>query len=355
MQIRMAGFLLAAALGLQLLVGCQRSEVEQRGYRGTGMLEIYSPAALAARSEINKPPAVLPNVKASGRTAAEAFQNVQLLGDLSTGQFARLMLSFSNWVAGPDGCNYCHNAPDFASDAKYTKVIAREMIRMTRHINNDWKAHVVATGVTCYTCHRGKPVPGKVWFIADGGGPHGAFVRRPASRPQTRSAALTVLANDPLREFLLDANPIPVAGATALPGGNRHSIRQAESTYSMMLVMSESLGVNCTFCHNTRAFYSWAISTPQRAVAWHGIRLARDLNKSYMERLIGTLPPNRLGPSGDVPKVYCATCHRGTNKPMDGLNMLKDFPELAAPGLPLATPPGSAAAAQPADARQPVG
>ena len=30
---------------------------------------------------------------------------------------------------------------------------------MTRHINADWKQHVAETGVTCYTCHRGKPVP----------------------------------------------------------------------------------------------------------------------------------------------------------------------------------------------------
>ena len=31
--------------------------------------------------------------------------------------------------------------------------------QMTRHINADWKTHVGATGVTCYTCHRGQPVP----------------------------------------------------------------------------------------------------------------------------------------------------------------------------------------------------
>jgi photosynthetic reaction center cytochrome c subunit len=33
------------------------------------------------------------------------------------------------------------------------------MIEMTQHINADWKPHVAETGVTCYTCHRGKPVP----------------------------------------------------------------------------------------------------------------------------------------------------------------------------------------------------
>ena len=42
----------------------------------------------------------------------------------------------------------------FASSA-----VARVMIAMTQRTNEDWKAHVGDTGVTCYTCHRGKNVP----------------------------------------------------------------------------------------------------------------------------------------------------------------------------------------------------
>ena len=38
------------------------------------------------------------------------------------------------------------------------------MIEMTRHINATWKPHVADTGVTCYTCHRGQPVPANIWF-----------------------------------------------------------------------------------------------------------------------------------------------------------------------------------------------
>eukprot|EP01041_Mallomonas_annulata_P041336 gene41336-65399_t len=40
------------------------------------------------------------------------------------------------------------------------------MVEMTQHINADWKTHVAGTGVTCYTCHRGNPVPQNVWFKA---------------------------------------------------------------------------------------------------------------------------------------------------------------------------------------------
>ena len=51
-----------------------------------------------------------------------------------------------------------------ADDRLYTKRVARVMLKMTRHINKDWQAHVGTTGVTCYTCHRGQPVPANVWF-----------------------------------------------------------------------------------------------------------------------------------------------------------------------------------------------
>jgi photosynthetic reaction center cytochrome c subunit len=97
-----------------------------------------------------------------------------------------------------------------------------------------------------------------------------------------------------------------------------------------MMHMSSSLGVNCTYCHNTRSMSEWD-SPPQRTTAWHGIRLVRDLNVAYLEPLKPTYPENRLGPTGDAPKANCTTCHQGVNKPLLGANMLKDYPELAAP------------------------
>jgi photosynthetic reaction center cytochrome c subunit len=38
------------------------------------------------------------------------------------------------------------------------------MLQMTQYINSEWKTHVADTGVTCYTCHRGQPVPSALWF-----------------------------------------------------------------------------------------------------------------------------------------------------------------------------------------------
>jgi photosynthetic reaction center cytochrome c subunit len=80
------------------------------------------------------------------------------------------------------------------------------------------------------------------------------------------------------------------------------------------------------------------MSTPQRVTAWYGIRMVRDLNNNVMVPLTSQLPPERLGPSGDVPKIYCATCHQGSNKPLYGAPMLQYYPELV-------NPPASAGAA----------
>jgi len=95
--------------------------------------------------------------------------------------------------------------------------------------------------------------------------------------------------------------------------------------------MSDGLGVNCTYCHNTRNFKTWDSSPPQRTVAWHGIRMARDINNNYLEPLTKSFPANRLGPLGDVAKVNCATCHQGVYKPLYGAPMAKAYPELLKP------------------------
>ena len=354
---------LAGTLALALLAGCQRTQVEQRGYRGLGMLQNARPQALAALAENNEIPKPLRKVSAAGPRASETYQNVQLLGDLSKPEFARLMLSFKRWLAPDEGCNYCHNAPDYASDAKYPKLVARAMIAMTRHINSDWKDHVKATGVTCWTCHRGQGLPAKTWYRPPSQEGAGMMRVRTSARLPTAAAATTALPVDALTDYLLDAQNIRINGPTPLQTGNPQHIRNARSTYSLMMVMSESLGVNCTFCHNARAFASWELSTPQRVQAWYGIRMARDLNAHTIEPLAALLPKERLGPTGDAPKVYCATCHQGARKPMNGISMIGDFPELVAPphpnwgaaSAPAAAPTPAASAGQlQAAANQPV-
>ena len=62
-----------------------------------------------------------------------------------------------------------------ASDEKYTKVVARRMLQMTQGHQHAVQAHVAETGVTCYTCHRGQPVPANVWATNPGPKQAGGF------------------------------------------------------------------------------------------------------------------------------------------------------------------------------------
>jgi photosynthetic reaction center cytochrome c subunit len=99
----------------------------------------------------------------------------------------------------------------------------------------------------------------------------------------------------------------------------------------VMIHQSNALGVNCTYCHNSRAFAEWEESPPQRVQAWHGIQMVKDVNSNYIVPTTPLLPPHRLGPDGDVAKANCATCHQGVNKPLLGKSMLKDYPYLVGP------------------------
>jgi photosynthetic reaction center cytochrome c subunit len=324
---------LATTSAALLLAGCERPPMQsrQQGPNGSGMVQIDNPRILAkAAAATPAVPVSPPAPPEGGPLAKDAYQNVKVLGHLSVGDFTRHMVAITEWVApkeGPEaGCLYCHGA-NLADDSKYTKVVSRRMMEMTQHLNGDWGKHVGATGVTCYTCHRGAPVPANVWFAPapSKGNRIGAGFGDDAGQNKAEpSIALASLPYDPLTPYLSNAEPIRVAGEKALPHGNRASIKQAEHTYSLMNHMSQSLGVNCTFCHNTQSFQSWD-GPATRATAWYGIRMARDLNVAYMEPLTKTFPAHRLGVTGDVAKVGCGTCHQGANKPLNGLAMAKDF------------------------------
>ena len=324
-------------LVLSVLSGCERPPIEtvQTGFRGTAMAQIYNPRKLAMQVPLNTAPAAPEAASADGPKAKDVYQNVKVLGDLSVAQFSRHMVAITQWVAPEAGCAYCHNVANFADDSKYTKVVSRRMIEMTQRINSDWKQHVAATGVTCYTCHRGNNIPQQVWFAPKERKYANGSLGDPAGQNMaSKSVGLTSLPFDPFTPYLLGAAEIRVNGnaAMALKGAaaNRQSTKQAEHTYALMVHMSESLGVNCTYCHNTRNFQSWEESRPQRVTAWYGIRMARDLNTNYLKPLTETFPAHRLGPQGDVAKINCTNCHQGAYKPLYGAPMAKDFPELQA-------------------------
>jgi photosynthetic reaction center cytochrome c subunit len=305
----------------------------QTGYRGTGMDQIVNPVDQAVLKYANSLPDKIDPASAEGDKATTTYKNVKVLTDLSTDQFNRVMLSITEWVAPVQGCGYCHNVENLADDGLYTKVVARKMLEMTRHINTDWKQHVAATGVTCYTCHRGMPVPSNIWFSDPAGAHAGGFAASNNGMGHPVAAnGTTTMPFDPFSAHLegeKGKDSIRVQPTRALAVADTgSSIQTVESTYALMIHMSESLGVNCTFCHNSRAFEDWAQSTPQRVTAWYGIQMVRDLNENFLDSLKSVFPAARLGPHGDNPKLDCATCHQGVNKPMYGLSLAKDYPEL---------------------------
>jgi photosynthetic reaction center cytochrome c subunit len=325
-------WVLAVAGSALLLGGCwERPPVdsEQIGFRGVAMQKVDNPRREAEKIAANVAPEAPPAAPAEGPKAGDIYQNVQVLGDLSVGQFTRLMAYITQWVSPEQGCAYCHEGANFASDALYTKMVARRMLQMTSHINNDWGDHVGGAGVNCYTCHRGMPVPANIWFETEGPPQaQGMVGYRADQNVAAKSVGSTSLPYDPFTPYLLGDQEIRGASGTALPEGNKASIKNTELTYALMIHMSNSLGVNCTYCHNSRAFYSWEQSHPTRATAWYGIRMVRSLNNEYLVPLGPTYPENRLGDLGDAPKANCTTCHQGVYKPLYGVDMIGDYPEL---------------------------
>ena len=306
----------------------------QRGYRGVGQEVNYTKAAVVKQRAANVVPAPEPKQDPSGQPSSAAYQNVKVLGKVDSNEFLRVMSAVTNWVAPEAGCTYCHNADNLALDSSYTKIVARRMMQMTEHINKDWSAHVGKTGVTCYTCHRAMPVPKYIWFNAapPAGSATGAAEANQGKNLVSTVAAYSSLPYDPLTLFLEQDHEIRVVPHQALPGSSNVSIKQTEWTYALMMHFANALGVNCTYCHNSRAFYDWNQSAPQKATAWYGIRMVRDLNDAYLDPLKTVFPANRLGKLADSPKINCQTCHQGIYKPLFGASMVKDYPELGADG-----------------------
>lgn len=319
-QRKLATVLLACA-GLAAC-GDRATDSVQVGGRGQAMEQNYSHGDNQSRFAAVSIPAPLPPAGPSP-PGPLPWQNVQVLNDISVAEFNRTMIAMSTWVAGTGNCAYCHNVANFASDTLntgvplYTKLVARRMLQMTRNINGNYSQHVKNTGVTCYTCHLGKPVPNGTWFYTD----------------QT----------DYLRHYL-DRDGARVITQQVRPtSANRSSVKQAEWTYALMLSQSKALNVNCTYCHNSRAFSSWTQAPPARVTAYHGILMLRDLNTNYLSPLQPVYPAVRLGAMGDAPKAQCVTCHNGAYKPLYGAQMVKEYPALwgraewngsAFPGMP---------------------
>ena len=114
------------------------------------------PAALIAFALLSMGQAPKPELVSS--------PNVKVLTGLYAQQFQEEM----NLIVQGLGvtCNTCHVRGNFASEEKPEKVKARQMLEMTKSLNEkyfpDYKpkeGESVIGKVTCYTCHKGEALP----------------------------------------------------------------------------------------------------------------------------------------------------------------------------------------------------
>ncbi|MEY8843146.1 photosynthetic reaction center cytochrome PufC [Cribrihabitans sp. XS_ASV171] len=305
----------------------------QTGPRGTGMSvpEFDADRLLPDPGiEIFAATTSAPVVPGGGeQLAGEARENVPPgLELLTVENYDRLLTAMRAWTGIPD----LFEDPD-----SYQTAVGHVMVGMTQNINENWDGHVNANkqvGVTCYTCHRGQPVPSDIWFRL--GDVNKSMAGWSANQNRvTPLNSYTSLPTDALEKYLLDGELIAVhdldSRVAGIPGQDGYpGIQHAERTYSLMNYIANSLGVNCTFCHNTRAFYDGAQVTPQWGTESLGIQMVLELNNDYLVPLEGLLPPERLGPKfQDAPKAACRTCHKGYQQPLQGTNVIVDWPELA--------------------------
>ena len=99
----------------------------------------------------------------TGKTAEQAFKNIQVLKGVPAEQVVPAM-QFISASLGVE-CEFCHVQNAFDKDDKKSKATARKMIEMQMAINkNHFEGHM---DVTCNTCHRGAHAPMAIPVISD--------------------------------------------------------------------------------------------------------------------------------------------------------------------------------------------
>ena len=296
------------------------------------------------------------------RPAAEVYPDIHVPDGTTAGEFMKLQVALTNWVSPQQGCAFCHAGTpgnyNFQSEAKPQKQAARIMTDMTRSLNADWSNHNGAAGVTCYSCHRGQNVPAIAWYPHPSPQPK-PFVGRQEDWNYAATTVRDFFPDNGFSEYVLQHTEAHITADTALttpkgPGSWDEFTRQ----YEYMMQMSDGIGVNCGFCHNSRNFASWQESTPMRWTGLSGLAMTRAINNNVMLPLARVIPQtaeipgewrepivpaDETGPQNGNSLVICASCHYGNPRPLNGVNMVHDYPLLIGSPNPAATAANEAA------------
>ena len=96
--------------------------------------------------------------------AEQVFKNIQSMKGMPAGRLVRVMNMGYSRALGV-ACAHCHFSQDYSSDEQRPKRAAREMMAMTRTINERLRSLENLEGkpeenfVNCTTCHRGQVDP----------------------------------------------------------------------------------------------------------------------------------------------------------------------------------------------------
>jgi photosynthetic reaction center cytochrome c subunit len=148
--------------------------------------------------------------------------------------------------------------------------------------------------VTCFTCHRNQAIPPETWFPRAPKETLAMFARS-ENWNESAQTVRNFFPDNGWALYFLQNEPIHVQSKTALRSGTVAPQLVAKRVYEFMMQMSDGIGVNCGYCHNSRALADWSQSTPNR---WVG---------------------------------YDATCHYGHTKPDFGSVAVKNYPATRAP------------------------
>ena len=93
----------------------------------------------------------------SGAVQAQDLKNVQVLPFKNTREIVPYMKEMAKDLGVK--CKYCHNMKDKSLDEIKHKLIARDMMKMVKGINENFMTPLKVDAITCWTCHRGFTEP----------------------------------------------------------------------------------------------------------------------------------------------------------------------------------------------------
>lgn len=299
--------------------------------------------------------------------------NVQVLLGMDSAQIWLYMQQYVSGGLGV-GCQYCHDINNFAADTYPQKISARNMLYLVSDVNSqfivdlpNWKGNYVQ----CATCHNNQPVNMEAFgeqFVksvpdilvtVDPLNDQGEAITNPADKPEAIRGlvglqdAVVYYIYDYLVWFPFDQNdPESGRGSLSLTHLGGRTQEQVTINQNVMNYQSWSLGVGCTFCHNSRNFVSYS-DAPVNGAPHSGnlANLQYGFNKLKAQRMLqlttwlkanwlnyGALPKDAIptaaeggatrfsyqnidGSYYNVPGCY--TCHQGAS-----------IPRAALPGIP---------------------